>query len=434
MRITRFVKVLTTHNRKSSPKTPLSAWEKSARLAGTIVNPGPDVSRLKAEEVVTALREQAVVAESHIRKITGLEPSAAHKAAYGDVLAQVCVVDRAHWSVRAARSMADLFRVDEATPIDGVPDPTDLNGPVETTAALTFLAQKTLGQFIPNFSKSLTPVSSSMEPRTSEPRTSEAQTGETPQNQTQREQAPQAPESPGELLLVAPNVLMHQRAMAVDLNQFALWICMHEYTHALQFAAADWLPRYMQERIDTVVRSFDSESSLLAWARALAESMRGRDSMMDRLLNDAQREELSRITALMSVLEGHADVVMDLVPVHLLPTRRTLRRKFNARRKEASKLTSAVGRVSGLSAKTAQYQNGAEFVRAARTKVGADGFNRVFLAPEFLPTTAELDDVDSWAARTDALLEARAAAEALVDSGVELDAVDAENAVENPTL
>lgn len=402
MRIGNFLKILTTHDRKSSPKSPLSAWEKSARLAGTIVNPGPDVSRLKAIEVVVALRKQSAVAEAQIRKVTKLEASPAHQALYGEVLAEVQVVDRASWALSAARSMAELFRIDEAVPLEGKPDPTDLNGLAETTAALTFLSQRTLGQFVPNFDKASGHLSFA--------------------------------QSPGQLLLVAPNVLMQQRAMAVDLNQFALWICLHEYTHALQFAAADWLPGYMQARIDTVVRSFDSESSLLEWARALAESIRGRDSMMDRLLNDAQREELGKITALMSVLEGHADVMMDLVPAHLLPTRRALRRKFNARRKENTKLASAVNRVSGMSAKTAQYQNGAQFVRDARKLVGAEGFNRVFQAAEFLPTVAELDNAEMWAERTNRILESGAAVEAarILDNANEGEVKSGEFASQTP--
>lgn len=399
MRIGNFLRVLATHDRKSSPKTPLAAWEKSARLAGTIVSPGPDVSRMKAIEVVVALRKQSAVAEEHVRKITKLEVSESHRALYGEALAEVQVVDRANWALSAARSMAQLFRIEEATPVDGQPDPTDLNGLAETTAALTFLSQRTLGQFVPNFAKNSFDGS---------------HVG-----------------SPGQLMLVAPNVLLHQRAMAVDIQQFALWICLHEYTHALQFAAADWLPRYMQERIDTVVRSFDSESSLLEWARALAEALRGRDSMMDRILNEAQREELGKITALMSVLEGHADVMMDLVPAHLLPTRRALRRKFNARRKETNKLASAVNRVSGMSAKTAQYQNGAQFVRDARKLVGVEGFNRVFTGPEFLPSVAELDDAAMWAERTNGLLEAAVPAQPAQVEGT-LDGAD--KTLEEPVL
>lgn len=372
MRIAELAKELVAPLRKNSPKKQPQGWEKSARLAGHIVNPGPDVSRLKAVEVVDTLREQAAAAQTHILKTTKLSPSSTHQARFGGQLAEVKIVDRAAWALYAAKSMADLFKIDETTPIDGQPDATDLNGLVETTAALTFLSQKTLGQFVPN----MAPTSTDNE-------------------------------APGYLLLVAPNVLLHQRAMAVDLQQFSLWIALHEYTHAVQFAAADWLPQYMRERIAVVIESFDSESNLIEWGRALAESLRGRDSMIDRLLNDSQRTELARVTALMTVLEGHAEVIMDTIPSHVIPSRNALRRKFNARRKDARKIKSTVGRVSGLDQKSSQYELGARFVSATKRQIGLDGFNRVFIGPQYLPTLAELEDPTAWIARTDKLLTQR---------------------------
>lgn len=345
-------------------------WEKAARLAGTIVNPGPDVSRLKAEEVVEALRTQVVVAESHVRRLTKLEVSPKHAELYGDHLADVVVVDRAKWALFAAEAMAELFGIEDATPIEDVPDPTDLNGTVETTAVLTFMSQRTLGQFIPNVSA-----------------------------------RPMAEEGPGKLLLVAPNVLLNQRAMAVDLQQFSLWIALHEYTHAMQFAAAQWLPQYMRDRIENIIRNFDSENSLLESSRALAEAFRGKDSMIDRLLNPLQREEIAKITALMSVLEGHSEVIMDEVPLSVLPAKRTLRRKFNARRAQTNRVKSTVGRVSGLDQKTVQYSTGTRFVQEVKSKVGLAGFNRVFIGPQYLPTTAELESPADWLDRTEKLLD-----------------------------
>lgn len=345
-------------------------WEKAARLAGTIVNPGPDVSRLKAEEVVEALRTQVAVAESHVRRLTKLEVSPKHAELYGDRLADVVVVDRAKWALFAAEAMAELFGIEDATPIEDVPDPTDLNGTVETTAVLTFMSQRTLGQFIPNVSA-----------------------------------RPMAEEGPGKLLLVAPNVLLNQRAMAVDLQQFSLWIALHEYTHAMQFAAAQWLPQYMRDRIENIIRNFDSENSLLESSRALAEAFRGKDSMIDRLLNPLQREEIAKITALMSVLEGHSEVIMDEVPLSVLPAKRTLRRKFNARRAQTNRVKSTVGRVSGLDQKTVQYSTGTRFVQEVKSKVGLAGFNRVFIGPQYLPTTAELESPADWLVRTEKLLD-----------------------------
>ncbi len=125
---------------------------------------------------------------------------------------------------------------------------------------------------------------------------------------------------------------------------------------------------------------------------------------MDSLLNDAQHAQVDRITALMSVLEGHADVVMDAVPLKYLPSKRAMRRKFTARKRDQSKLSTTVGRMSGLDAKTDQYKVGASFVRSAQSLVGTRGFNRVFSGPQYLPTLAELSDASMWVRRTNQLM------------------------------
>jgi coenzyme F420 biosynthesis associated uncharacterized protein len=108
---------------------------------------------------------------------------------------------------------------------------------------------------------------------------------------------------------------------------------------------------------------------------------------------------MDRLTGVMSLLEGHADVVMDGVGPQVIPSVDEIRRKFNQRRKGTSYLDRVLRRLLGLDAKMAQYRDGAAFVRAAVDAVGMDGFNAVWAGPENLPSKAEIGDPAAWVRR-----------------------------------
>ena len=80
-----------------------------------------------------------------------------------------------------------------------------------------------------------------------------------------------------------------------------------------------------------------------------------------------QRRSIDRVTGVMSLLEGHADVVMDGVGPEVIPTRRrrSARSSTSAARASA-RLDRLLRRLLGLDAKMAQYRDGAAFVRARR--------------------------------------------------------------------
>jgi putative hydrolase len=101
----------------------------------------------------------------------------------------------------------------------------------------------------------------------------------------------------------------------------------------------------------------------------------------------------------MSLLEGHADVVMDGVGPEVIPSVDLIRSKFDVRRKGVGPLDRILRKLLGLDAKMAQYRNGAAFVRGVIAQVGMDGFNKVWVGPENLPSKAEIGDPSSWVRR-----------------------------------
>jgi coenzyme F420 biosynthesis associated uncharacterized protein len=210
------------------------------------------------------------------------------------------------------------------------------------------------------------------------------------------------------LLLVAPNVVHTEREMDVVPADFRLWVCLHEETHRVQFTAVPWLRPYMIDQVHTLARELAPDPKALIGtieeaARRLPGILRGEGgSLLDLLTTPEQRQRIARITAVMSLLEGHADVVMDEVGPDVVPTVRTIRDRFTARRGGTDPMDRLVRRLLGLEDKMRQYRDGAVFVRGVVADVGMDGFNRVWSSPETLPSPEEIGDPRAWVRRVHA--------------------------------
>jgi coenzyme F420 biosynthesis associated uncharacterized protein len=220
----------------------------------------------------------------------------------------------------------------------------------------------------------------------------------------------------GRLLLVAPNIVHVERELAVDPHDFRLWVCLHEETHRTQFAAVPWLRDHIRGEIQSFLGETEMDpSTLLERLREAAQSLGGsrgqgtateekpeaeRPGLVELVQTPTQREILGRLTAVMSLLEGHADYVMDGVGPEVVPSVGEIREKFQKRRATgAGKLDQALRKLLGLDAKLRQYREGERFVRAVVEELGMDGFNRVWTSPNTLPTKSEIGSPADWIAR-----------------------------------
>jgi coenzyme F420 biosynthesis associated uncharacterized protein len=204
---------------------------------------------------------------------------------------------------------------------------------------------------------------------------------------------------------VAPNILTVERELNVEPEDFRLWVCLHEQTHRVQFAAAPWLRRHMTDRIEELTDSLMGQAeSLGARLTEAVRALPGRRGAAPQaslgvaglLLGPREREALSHLTAVMSLLEGHANFVMDGVDASVVPSVRTIRRRFERRSELQGALDRFVRRLLGMDAKMRQYSDGQRFVSAVVEAVGLDGFNRIWEAPEHLPTEAEIHAPERW--------------------------------------
>lgn len=363
-------------------------WNLAVATATRLVRPGPEVSREDARAVVAELRRHAKASEEHVRGFARMQPE---RPSGSDT--PVLVVDRPGWVRANVAGFKELL-----SPLLGKVQERRAGSPggavlgavggkvtgVEVGMLLSFLASRVLGQY-----ETFAPATRDL---------------------------PGGSDGSGRLLLVAPNIVHVERELEVDPHDFRLWVCLHEETHRTQFAAVPWLRDHLQGEIQSFLGETDMDpSTLLERLREAAQSLGGtraqesgeeekpetdRGSLVDLVQTPAQREILGRLTAVMSLLEGHADYVMDGVGPQVVPSVAEIREKFQKRRAAgAGRLDQALRKLLGLDAKLRQYREGERFVRAVVEDLGMDGFNRVWTSPNTLPTKAEIGKPADWIAR-----------------------------------
>jgi coenzyme F420 biosynthesis associated uncharacterized protein len=212
---------------------------------------------------------------------------------------------------------------------------------------------------------------------------------------------------PPRLLFVLPNLAHAVRMFDANEREFITWVTLHEVTHAVQFAGVPWLHGYVaglvrellssaEVRLDTP-RKFRLPS--IEDLRKAAGALRHGD-LVSIVASSGERETLDRVQAVMAVIEGHAEHVMDAVAPDLLPSLPKLRQSLDRRRRSQSMLSRIVARLLGLDMKLRQYEQGKQFCDAVVAKGGVTALQHVFSGPEALPTLAELSDPDAWLKRT----------------------------------
>lgn len=347
-------------------------WGVAVTTARTLVRPGPDVTPAEARAVATELRGMVPDAERHVAEFTGL--------VLPDLDVPVAVVDRVGW----IKANVDGFKVALEPLVDklvdrrrerGAGDPRGLVHAVgsrvtgvQVGTVMAYLAARVLGQF--------------------------------------ELFLPPGEGDHGRLTLVAPNILETERRLSVDPHDFRLWVTLHEVTHRTQFTAVPWLRPYFTGQVRAYVDAAELDpSQVMQRLRDAASAVRGAvsggdgSSLLEALQSPEQREIVARLQALMSLLEGHGDYVMDGVGPAVVPTAATIRERFDERRKGSGPVDRVIRRLFGLDLKMRQYAEGEKFVRYVVETAGMATFNRVWESPEMLPTPEEIAAPDVWLAR-----------------------------------
>ncbi|MFN3003575.1 zinc-dependent metalloprotease [Mycolicibacterium wolinskyi] len=330
-------------------------WDFAATVGAKLARPAPAATDYTRRQAIDQLAESARAAELPVREVTGLNE--------GAELPEARIVDRTEWIRAATRSMRVMTGGDEDH------KPGFITGRVtgaQTGAVLAFISSGILGQYDPF-----------------------------------------GPDG-GELLLVYPNVIAVERQLRVTPTDFRLWVCLHEVTHRVQFRANPWLADHMSQALAVLTQ--DAGEDVAAVVGRLAQYVRNQRNgsapdpnsagilgLMRAVQAEPQRRALDQLLVLGTLLEGHADHVMDAVGPAVVPSVGTIRRRFDERRQRKQPPVQRVVRaLLGFDAKISQYTRGKAFVDEVVSTVGMARFNTIWTDAETLPLPTEIDEPRRW--------------------------------------
>jgi coenzyme F420 biosynthesis associated uncharacterized protein len=208
---------------------------------------------------------------------------------------------------------------------------------------------------------------------------------------------------PGQLLFVEENVRVTAATLGVPLDDFRVWIALHEATHAFELEAHPWVRPYLAERLERQLAAFIDEArafQVQGVIRVVRNWRREGDFPFAGFLSPEQRQLLRETQRVMSLLEGFGDWVMDELGAQLIPNVQAIREKFDARRNQRRRgLDRIVSRLIGLDMKLEQYRRGERFVAGVAALGGREAIERLWQGPESLPSEQELDDPNAWVRR-----------------------------------
>jgi coenzyme F420 biosynthesis associated uncharacterized protein len=340
----------------------------AARLGGALARRHALPTSYRPGALQAQLTELSVVAQARVAAEAGLTPPGAPTAR---------VLDRGDWVAANVRSVDRLLAPAMARAKEGkrlrppkaVERFSRQSSAVQLGAVLAWMSTKVLGQY-------------------------DILVGETPGVDEDV------------ISYVGPNIVALEQRHGFDPEQFRLWLALHETAHRAQFTGAPWVRPYFLGLVDEVVSTVNADPAavlggLLRSARELTQGINplAEVGAVGLIASDAQLEALRRLSALMSVLEGHGEVVMDVAAQDLVPDARHFHEVLRHRRASPGAAQKVLGSVLGLDAKLRQYEDGERFVRALRDTGGAPMVRRLFDGPSSLPTMAEVADPTAWLTR-----------------------------------
>ena len=337
-------------------------WRTAQRVAERVAGSQPVISQLDRARLTEDFAELVPEAEALVRSFTGLEPTGSPARAW--------VMTRGEWvqaNLRGFETVLEPFARKALSARSGRSAATFRRKAlgVQVGGLLGYLGRKVLGQydlFLP-------------------------------------------PDDEGLLYFLGQNVVAVERRFGFPPREFRLWLSLHEVAHRVQFGGAPWLRGHLSGLVDSYLSSveLDAKQLMAGLRRAVEEVRSGRSEWrgygwLFLLMSEDQRDIFKRMQAVMTLLEGHGNFVMNSVATGRIPSVETFHRRLRERRSKQG-VEKAFQRAIGFDTKVRQYDMGERFVARVVDEVGLAGFNRVWEGPANLPTLEEVSRPQAWVSR-----------------------------------
>jgi putative hydrolase len=219
------------------------------------------------------------------------------------------------------------------------------------------------------------------------------------------------PRQPSTVVLVPANIEAFAAEWEIPLDEMRLWVLAHEIAGFTLFEAA-----HLRDALSDLVRqhaggfrpdassvtdkltSLDDEASdpIAALQQALSDP----ELLLGAVTSPEQRELRPRLDALVAVVVGYTDWVVDAVAVRLVGgSALRIAEAVRRQRIETSDNDAFVEQLLGIRIGEAQVARGKAFVQGVVDRAGDDGLLPLLERADAIPTPSELDAPGLWLAR-----------------------------------
>ena len=215
-----------------------------------------------------------------------------------------------------------------------------------------------------------------------------------------------------EVQVVAKTVAAFADDWSLPADDLKLWVCLQELTHhtvlgvphirdTLQRLIGEYVagfrpnPNALEDKLSDL--ELGDPETLPDLQRVLGDP----EVLLGAMQSPEQLALVPRLDALVAVIVGYVDHVLDVSAVRLIGSSSQIAEAARRHRVEADQSDAFVARLLGLTLTQAAVDRGAAFVDGVVERAGEEALTRLWQDEKFLPTPAEVDAPGLWLARID---------------------------------
>ena len=210
-----------------------------------------------------------------------------------------------------------------------------------------------------------------------------------------------------ELAVVGSHLTSFAEEWSLPADDLRLSVCLSELTtHAV--LGIPHVHQRLQDLVESYLGAFRPDPTALEDKlggldlndlSALPEAFNDPEVILGAITSPEQRELQPRLLALLAVVGGYVDHVVDGIGSGLIESHGMVTEALHRRRVEATEADHLVAHLFGLELGREQYERGEAFIAGVIERAGAEALPRLWVEERMLPTPAEVDAPGLWLAR-----------------------------------
>lgn len=214
-------------------------------------------------------------------------------------------------------------------------------------------------------------------------------------------------EDDARLLLVDTNAQAVARDYGLDPGRLRAWLALDEVAHHLVVVSVPWATRYFKSLLIEVVDAIEIDLSDLErrfvelQSRGMEALQEGgaAESLLPVVPTERHRRALDRLRAFLALFEGYATHGARAVAGEIVDEHARIEEGMARRRTSAGEAEALLSNILGISLDRVLETSGATFCAAIAKLKGQAALNKVWEAPDNLPTPEEIKDPFAWIER-----------------------------------